>query len=264
MLKRLHRLARFIRALPPEREDWLLIEPPDGIRVPVPDFHRARHGLFQLRKGLLTRMEERRLLGPRLLIGCILFPIIVGPLCFGYAAVAFGADLPSFSGGQWAHLSLWQKLGACFVIKGHLNALLMMLMWYPAYVALFVGHIYWVQRRVRFAHYRIPRQNGLPNGLPHITPDLTDQYLALGDMCYIVDAPDRSQVRYRQGHKTLTLECEAPLGANRQVRICIPPGRPAWSDPSGDPIPEQQWPEILRRVGKAIKFAGYIPAFVTQ
>lgn len=90
MREHVRRIIRFLSALPPEREDWLLIEPAKGIKVPIPDFHRARHGqLYERCKGVPSAREERRLVGPRLLLFNVAAPLVILPICSQRPSLAY-------------------------------------------------------------------------------------------------------------------------------------------------------------------------------
>ncbi len=256
MQEHIHRIIRFLSALPLEREDWLLIESKKGLNIPIPDFHRARHGkLSERQKGLPSVEQERRLIGPRLLLFSVVFTVIFCPLWL-YTTIF---NLPF---GRWRLMTLSEKMVSLFSIHGHLNPAILFGAYYPLYIAILAVRIMLTRRRSHQAHYRIPRRDGMPNGLDNITPELIKEYLALGDSCYIVDALDRYSVRYRQGSKTLSLMCDESMGGEREMTVHICTHQPVWSDLAGEPIEQQQWSLVLKRLRQAVKFAGYIPRFV--
>lgn len=246
--------ARWLAALPPEREDWLLIEPESGLKVPIPDFHRAKHGrLFERRKGVPSAKEERRLIGPRLLIFLILYPIIVVPVAIANAAVEYG--------GAWSHAGLWHQLYATIVLRdGRLNPPISLLMLYPFFALNWIFRIVWVQLRVRQAHCRIRHRDGRPLALHHITPQLELEYLATSDRAYIVGLHGRSCIRYRQGNRTMEFPVHGVSGSGCQMCVGVPCGRPpAWTGPAGLSIAADEYQQILNRVQSAVRFAGYMP-----
>ncbi len=247
------RIVRFLSALPPEREDWLLIEPRQGLSVPIPDFHRARHGrLSERRKGVPSAREERRLIGPRLLLFSAVFPAVVLPLCYAMT-------ITDFPLGRWRMLTAGQKLDAFILVHGHLTPVVLFGALYLVYLAILAVRIIIMRRKSKRAHYRIPRRDGAPSGLDRIPPELIGEYLALGDQCYIIDAPERFCIRYREGHKTLELNKDEPVGGDTVMRIDVGSSRLAWTDPDGKPIDAQHWSLILSRITGAVRFAGYIP-----
>jgi hypothetical protein len=248
------RIVRFLSALPPEREDWLLIEPKEGLSVPIPDFHRAHHGrLSERRQGIPSAKEERRLIGPRLLLFAVAYPIIWLP-------VAYAATVVEVSTSRWRMLAPTQRLADLFFVRGHRNPFFIsFLVLYAIYLAILAVRIILTQRKSNRAHYRIPRRDGAPSGLDHITPELIGEYLALGDQCYIIDAPERFCIRYREGHKTLELKCDELVNGGRYLAVHVGPHQPVWTDPDGKPIDAQHWSLILSRIKGAVRFAGYVP-----
>ena len=250
---RLRCVARWLSALPPYREDWLLIEPAAGLSVPVQDFRQASHGLSRERKGLLTRKEERRLRGPRLLVFLVIFPVIWGPVTVMNAAVSYA--------GQWQRMGFWEQLrGVVVLANGRFNPMVLMAFFYVAFAAFWLARLIWVRRRVRQAHFRIPRRDGAPLALPHITPALEQEYLSLSSRAYVIDSTDGRHIRYRQGSRMIRFPYRAPTGDDTRMEVGIPQGASlAWSEPSGEPVDKKQWPQILLRVRNAVKFAGYVP-----
>ncbi len=101
---RLRQIIRVLSALPPEREDWLLIEPKKGLAIPIPDFQRAhRGGISYRQKGLPSSKEERRLIGPRLLLFAIIIPVVQLPLWGEWTIV-------SVSAARWRMLTVGAKV----------------------------------------------------------------------------------------------------------------------------------------------------------
>ena len=251
----LRQTIRVLSALSPVREDWLLIEPEQGLEIPIPDFQRARRGrLSYHRKGLPSSKEERRLIGPRLLLFAIIFPVVQLPLWRDWTII-------SVSAARWRMLTVGQKFADLFAVNGHANPGAAWLVLYVIYVTILVVRIMLMQHKSRPAHYRIPRRDGTPLALRHITPQLVEQYLALGDSCYVVDRPDRCKLRYRQRGKTLLLHCDESLGTSGALAVFIDGSEKVWSEPAGEPINGARYSQIIARVRRATEFALYSPRF---
>ena len=255
---RIKKMTRWLAALPPNREDWLLIEPKKGLVIPVPDFQRASHGLSYVRTGLPTANEERRMNGPRLMILLVVYPMILLPVAYLAAAYSYS--------GRWLSFGFLQELHGLFVLEdGRWNPALVMFFWYPAFAVGWLARLIWVRRRVRQAHFRMPRRDGAPLALPHITPALEQEYLSLSSRAYVIDSTDGRHIRYRQGSRMIKFSARALAGDETKMEVCIPWGSSlVWFEPFGEPVEPKQRPQILQRVQNAIKFAGYAPILTTE